>query len=65
MHTTVVETESERITVHHNGDWSGDAIVCREDGSETRIPGKLLVAIGKMAAKEVVVSAVIAAVEDL
>lgn len=45
MHTTIIQTKTHgEIRVHHNSDWSGNAIInCQ--GSEFELPGEVLLAI--------------------
>ena len=79
MHTTVVKTEDYgEVRIHHNGDWSGDAIVrwqteivrqpegnAQETFKEVTLPGSLLIELSKKAAKEHLVSEIIGFVEQL
>ncbi len=47
MHTLRKEVDGEVYYVHHNGDWSGEAIIVKESQGEiARLPGKLLLACG-------------------
>jgi hypothetical protein len=57
------------ITVHHNSDWSGDAIIEFVDPEaklpvEIRLSGKLLVQLGEAVAKDDLSRHVISAIED-
>lgn len=57
------------VTVHHNSDWSGDAIVQYRDPKtslpcEIQMPGKLLVQLGAAVAKDDLSRHVIAAIES-
>lgn len=56
MHTF----EHENVTIQHNGDFSGDAIVTLDEApeKEMRIPCKSLVAFSKMATLREVVYAI-------
>lgn len=48
MHTIKVEIkETHEYRVHHNTDWSGDAIIARPNGSQVTIPGQVILAAVK------------------
>jgi hypothetical protein len=50
MHTLRVEVDGTTYYVHHNSDWSGDAIVNWKDAKEDHeitLPGRILVACSK------------------
>lgn len=62
-HTSHFSVEGVDYTVIHNGDWSGVATISRRspDGKSnllTEVPGKLLIAVGRQAALEEVISEV-------
>ena len=65
MHTTNFKVDGQDVIVHHDGDWSGDAIVCLPDGKEVRIPGPVLIAIGHKAAVETIRDQIVDLLEDL
>jgi len=58
MHTSEFCVEEfDSVCVHHHGDWSGDVLVVwSEDGErrEVKLPGRLLLDLGKHAAFEAV-----------
>lgn len=78
MHTSHYTIEGYgHVIVHHNGDWSGDAVVQWDPRSPQEVPGvvefdnvvtipaPLLIALSKKAAKDAVIAHVIAAIETM
>lgn len=67
MHRSAFKIQGYKgdVVVHHNGDWSGEAIICfqeealgtdRPKAREVEIPAKLLVALGIPATRAMVTS---------
>jgi len=69
MHTSRFKYEGRTATVHHNADWSGEAIVTyKGDDSVThnvRLPAALLLAIGHRSAVEAIRDQIVNLLEDL
>ena len=76
MHTMIVRVgkvtsegiSNEAVSICHNSDWSGDALVSwQENGltKEVAIPGRILQAIGREAALELFKDKVVAFLEQL
>lgn len=53
MHTSTIEVDGITYRVHHNSDWSGEAIVAWRDKSGAQrtveLPGRVLAACGRRA----------------
>ena len=61
MHTQEVDVDGTTYYVHHNGDWSGDALVAWKDATgthEVKLPAKLFTVCSNNAVLDDVVSAV-------
>lgn len=69
MHTLIRTVDGVEYRVHHNGDWSGEAIVIQKhvngEHSELTLPGELLRACGREAALEDAVCAIEKALEAI
>lgn len=66
---TGVQKAETAVTVHHNSDWSGDAIIQYVDAEtekpiEIKLPGRLLVQLGETVARDALSQHVIAAIEN-
>ncbi len=63
MHTSKFTVNGIEYTIHHNGDWSGQITISwsgwgplEGEKLETQVPGELVLAIGRMAATEQIIS---------
>ncbi len=60
MHTKRVKIDGVEYNIHHNGDWSSEAIARWTDaarqGHEVRLPAKLLVACGRNAMLDIAIA---------
>lgn len=65
MHTLRFKDDDGREwMIHHNGDWSGDVIICRREGATGAIEYTLPGAIIRQACAQAVVSAAISFFEQ-
>jgi len=69
MHTSTFKYDGKEATVHHNGDWSGEAIIVLGNGTlirrEIHLPCALLLAIGHRSAVEAIRDQIGKLLEDL
>jgi len=70
MHTSRFKYDGKEALVHHNADWSGEAIVSYETVGhgvrlEFRCPASLLLAIGHRSAVEAIRDQIVNLLEDL